>query len=374
METPNMIDHFAQFGGLLKIGQNRDVSSASRPAKEPGRQMFERMDFLFSATAIVSLLILMSFFGEFHPAFDSIAHFRAHLAALLGLLAVLLVFRGDWLQALAAAVFTVTAFTTVQDAFPLPGLTSVRAASEPPDEPRAVYRLLHMNLLYDNPTPSKVLSLIGRTKPDVITLNEVTPRWVLYFDQIAAAYPYRVVCEGTSHVGGVAVLSRRPLDKEDAGRCFVGGTLATAFVNFGGRTVEVAALHLDWPWPYSQPHLIEHLRDPLGQLAETVLVAGDLNAVGWSAAVHRVARSGGLTAIASIGPTWLHRALPKGLRRWIGLPIDHAFFKGDVVVHSATVLEDAGSDHLPILVEFSIPQLAPPADRERPTATAFASL
>jgi hypothetical protein len=38
------------------------------------------------------------------------------------------------------------------------------------------------------------------------------------------------------------------------------------------------------------------------------------------------------------------------------------------------VLEDAGSDHLPILVEFSIPQLAPPADRERPTATAFASL
>ena len=35
-----------------------------------------------------------------------------------------------------------------------------------------MYRLLQFNLRFDNRTPEKLLSLIGRTKPDVITLQE----------------------------------------------------------------------------------------------------------------------------------------------------------------------------------------------------------
>ncbi|TGR60157.1 AP endonuclease, partial [bacterium M00.F.Ca.ET.194.01.1.1] len=62
----------------------------------------------------------------------------------------------------------------------------------------------------------------------------------------------------------------------------------------------------------------------------------------------------GMTMMPSAGPIWIHRKLPDFLRRYAGLPIDQVFSKGGVTIHSATRLEDAGSDHLPVLVEFSL--------------------
>jgi len=63
----------------------------------------------------------------------------------------------------------------------------------------------------------------------------------------------------------------------------------------------------------------------------------------------------------SPGATWLSRRLPDWFRSF-GLPIDQVFAKGDVEVHSVRTLEDSGSDHRPVLVEFSIK----PAERETP--------
>ena len=58
----------------------------------------------------------------------------------------------------------------------------------------------------------------------------------------------------------------------------------------------------------------------------------------------------------------MSRRLPDGFRSF-GLPIDQVFSKGDVEVHSVRTLEDSGSDHRPVLVEFSIK----PAERETTT-------
>ena len=67
--------------------------------------------------------------------------------------------------------------------------------------------------------------------------------------------------------------------------------------------------------------------------------------------------------------TWLHRALPRWLL-FAGLPIDQVFAKGDIRVHSIRNLEPAGSDHLPILVEFSFGSTRQP---DQATETALAS-
>jgi hypothetical protein len=53
-----------------------------------------------------------------------------------------------------------------------------------------------------------------------------------------------------------------------------------------------------------------------------------------------------------------------------GLPIDQVFQRG-VTIHSARKLEAAGSDHLPILVEFSLPQKRLQPEEEPDTATAM---
>ena len=75
-----------------------------------------------------------------------------------------------------------------------------------------------------------------------------------------------------------------------------------------------------------------------------------------------------MTPAGPAGPTWLYWRLPEFLR-FAGLPIDQVFTKGEVIVHSVNTLETVGSDHLPVLVEFSLEAAGPEAE-DPLTATA----
>ncbi|RWC51072.1 MAG: AP endonuclease [Mesorhizobium sp.] len=328
------------------------------------------MSVAFLAMLACSIALVAGFFGTLHPAFDSFSHFRVHLAVLMALCALPLLATTFRLQATVALLFAVAALATTSDALSFSRLWPVQAAYEGKNEDRAVYKLLQMNLRYDNPTPKKVLSLIGRTNPDVITLDEVSAMWTTELGYINSAYPYRILCPYPNGIFGVALLSRRPFAAGTEARCERRGAMATATVDFGGIDVDVAAIHLSWPWPREQYWQIGELTESLSALGETAIMAGDCNAVPWSAAVRRVASLGGLTVMPSAGPTWVHIKLPDFLRRFAGLPIDQVFSKGGVTIHSATRLEDTGSDHLPVIVEFSLRlERQKPVD-EHETATA----
>jgi len=303
----------------------------------------------FLAMTAFSAALLAGFFGALHPALDSFAHFRMHLSLLTALLALSLLASSYRLQAVAALVFAVACFATTTGALPR---LSPQAVAKPTD--RMVYSLLQMNLRFNNPTPKKVLSLIGRTNPDVITLDEVSGMWATELGYIKDAYPYRILCDYPNGVFGVALLSRRRFAAGTAPHCEPRGAMAVATIDFGGVPADVAAIHLSWPWPKEQYWQIGELAQPLAALGETAIMAGDCNAVPWSAAVRRVARLGGLTPMPSAGPTWIHRTLPDFLRRYAGLPIDQVFSKGGVTILSSARLEDTGSDHLPVLVEFTL--------------------
>jgi len=320
----------------------------------------------FIAMMMLSVALVAGFFGALHPALDSFSHFRVYLAVLMALCALPLLATIFRLQAAAALLFAIASFATTMSA--LPRLWPVQAVAEPANG--IVYSLLQMNLRYDNPTPKKVLSLIGRTNPDVITLDEVSEMWTTELGYITSAYPYRILCPYPNGVFGVALLSRRPFAAGTAPRCERRGAMAIATIDFGGVGVDVAAIHLSWPWPREQHWQIGELTESLGSLGETAIMAGDCNAVPWSAAVRRVASLGGLTVMPSAGPTWLYIKLPDVLRRFAGLPIDQVFSKGGVLIHSAMTLEDTGSDHLPVMVKFSLRLEDRKPDDEHATATA----
>jgi endonuclease/exonuclease/phosphatase (EEP) superfamily protein YafD len=305
----------------------------------------------FALAAMLSAALLLGFLNAWHPAFDSLSHFRAHLAVLVGLVALPALFSPRWKEAAAALALAMASLASISAPFALSGFTPVKAAFEPAGDGRVVYRLMQLNLQVDNPNPEKVLSLIRTSQPDVITLNEVSKKWIAALRDLSAAYPYSLICPP------LAILSRQPFGRLAAQRCYEGATFATAAVNFNGQEVTVAAMHLGWPWPYGQSRNIDRVVPLLATLTGTVILAGDLNAAGWSAAASRLAKAGGLTLVPSVGPTWLHRSLPIALRPWIGLPIDHVFAKGNVVIRSAKAEGDAGSDHLPVFVEFSVPAL-----------------
>ncbi|RWP15301.1 MAG: AP endonuclease [Mesorhizobium sp.] len=326
---------------------------------------------------VISVALVAGFFGTLHPAFDSFAHFRVHLAVLMALCALPLLATSFRLQAATGLLFAVAAFATTSNALSVPRMWPVQAAYEveagdqavhPAD--KTVYRLLQMNLRFNNATPEKVLSLIDRTQPDVITLDEVSDMWEVKLGHLASAYPYRILCPYPNGVFGVALLSRRPFAAGTQPRCDGRGAMAIATVDFGGTDVDVAAMHLIWPWPRNQSRQIGGLSGEFASLGETSIMACDCNAVPWSAAVRRVAGLGKLTVAPSPGPTWLPIKLPEFLR-FAGLPIDLVFSKGAVLIHSVSRLDNTGSDHLPLMVEFSLrqEQKKPVDDHETATAS-----
>lgn len=316
-----------------------------------------------------ALALAAGFLAEVHPAFDSLAHFRVHLAVALIIAAILLIsMRSFRWPGIAAAAFGVWAVLSVTGLSVIPGLGQVQASHQPDDGLGPVYKLLQLNLRFDNAEANKVLSLIGRVRPDVITLDEVSDLWREKVALLSSAYPHQIICPVRHVTGGVAILSLRPFAEGSEPKCLAGGALATATVDFGGRSVEVAAIHLQWPWPRGQARQIGKMTPLLGALPETAILAGDLNATSWSAAAARVADASATTPVGPSGPTWLHRWLPDWLR-FAGLPIDHVFTKGDVIAHSVGILEPVGSDHLPVLMEFSL--ATKPVEPDAKTATAL---
>jgi endonuclease/exonuclease/phosphatase (EEP) superfamily protein YafD len=307
----------------------------------------------------ISGALTFGYLGWLHPAFDSFSHFRIHLAAGLFVAGIplLLLFR-YWPEAIFAALFSVT--TIVQTiGLPLPSQVSPVNASATPHA-GAVYRLLHMNLRYDNPTPEAVFSLIGREKPDIITMNEVSAYWVEKLAILKAAYPYQLICPPPAYIGGTAIVSRRPFAEGFTPECGDRGSFGHVSLDMNGRTLEVASLHLGWPWPFEQPWQLPHVEPLLGAIDGTAIIAGDLNAVPWSQTAKRVTNASGTELLRGVGPTYLDRRFPAWMRPLIGLPIDNMMAKGGIVPVGLTRMEAVGSDHLPILFEFMLmPQEQP---------------
>lgn len=312
-------------------------------------------------TTLISLPLVAGFFGGWHPALDSLGHFRLHLALLLMIAAVPLLVGRLWLHGVISVALAGAALLSALGMPIATGLRPVYAAVEPLPQTGGTHLLMQLNLRFDNQTPEKVLSLIGRLNPDVVTLNEVSARWMERLDTITAAYPHRIVCRASYAIGGVAILSRRPFVAGTQPECLDRGSFAIADVDFGGRPVTVATLHLDWPWPQRQAAHIGRISQRLAALPETAILAGDFNAAPWSAAVRRVAAAGGLTPTPPVGATWLHRKLPAALIG-LGLPLDQVFVKGGIGVHGTARLEAVGSDHRPVLLEFSVAGPPVPAD------------
>ncbi len=323
------------------------------------------------AVLLLAGLVALGFLGALHPAFDSFAHFRLHLAAVLALLGVFLLLRGRLASGILAGAVTIGAALSALGMLP-PPLSPAYLHAEPAIEERPTYRLLHLNLRYDNPDTADVLSLVGRVDADAISFNEVSRSWAERLTVLESAYPYSIYCPFSGKVWGVALLSRRPFAPGETARCDTRGAFAVAPLDLGGRRVEVATLHLGWPWPHEQAWQVRGLHDDLATLGETAILTGDFNAVPWSRTVANVAAATRMKAFGPIGGTYMPTFLPAWLRV-AGLPIDQVLAGHGVQVLSVEHLGDVGSDHVPVLVQFT-PRPLPAAPGQSDTATASLSV
>lgn len=295
---------------------------------------------------LFSIPLVLGFFGAAHPALDSFSHFRMHLAVLMALSALPALFLHLWREGIMAIVLSMTALATILTPPTAPG-------AEATPTPLAQYKLLQLNLRYDNEQQAEVFRLIGRESPDVIALQEVSDNWRPRLKAIEARYPYTFYCSNRSPIGGAAILSRRPFALGSTPIC-IDSLVAIARIDFGGRSAIIASLHLDWPWPFAQDWNVEEIRPYFEKLEGPLIVSGDFNAVPWSQTLKNITQYSKTRIAEGLRPSWLVNGTLARAAKWIGLPLDHILVSDRVVSTQVETLEPVGSDHLPLLLRFSI--------------------
>lgn len=313
---------------------------------------------------LLCILSVAAAFGAVHPMADLLNHIQPLLffGGIFALLFCLIVhdrLMRAFAMTLAATGLVASAFVYVPEF--VVGL-STRFSPEPTDRP--VYRLMTFNVFGRNEEPETLADYIIRTDTDIVALQEYHPdvRGVAH-GPLAEHYPHFQYCAGgqRAFLGLYSKLAFEPLS-EDVCSASISNPERTAriVVRFAppvGEPFALATTHNDWPEPVTrQAEQFASLRDALATVELPLLLAGDFNSTPWSYTLRGFVAEAGLTRFTYNQPTFPKQWYYFGDWRPTPaiLPIDHVMGRGDIEVHDLHRGEPSGSDHLPIIVTFSV--------------------
>ena len=301
---------------------------------------------LFGTTVFTCLASLAGFAGRLWWTLDLTSHFRLqYVVVLLFSVLALACIRLYWL-AVVPALFALLNLMIL-----LPWLW---VSSTPPRLLQGTARAMLINVNTSNTNHALVLSSIRSHAPDFVFLEEVDPRWMAGLKPLDSDYPHSFSHPRMDNFG-VAFYSRYPLlkssilDVGDAGNpsLLVGCELAgRAFYILGVHTLPpVNAAYVRF-----RDTQLARIPGVLKTLDAPVLLLGDLNATPWSYPFRRLMRESGLRdASRGLGyrPTW-----PDGMLL-MQIPIDHCLHSPELLVMRREIGSTVGSDHFPVIVDFS---------------------
>ncbi|MFN7947051.1 MAG: endonuclease/exonuclease/phosphatase family protein [Blastocatellia bacterium] len=284
------------------------------------------------------------------------SHFRVqYLAVAAVCLVSFFLFRARrWLIA-ALIVFVMNAAVIVPWYVPQPLFASRPHAHN--------FRIVLSNVLWKNKNYAAIIELLRQENPDLFILAEVDKLWLEAMKPLRGSYPHLLTV--WEHDGMLACFSRYPLKGLRTDGNF---QAIIATVDFGGRSVSLAALH---PPPPTNGRDFRKRNEQLAtatqlarQLPKPLLLIGDLNASLWSPYFADLVSESGLKAAAKgfgVLPTWPNflavRDEPKSLNLYplLRIPIDHCLVSPDIAVTDCRTGPRVGSDHLPLIVDLLIP-------------------
>ncbi len=202
-----------------------------------------------------------------------------------------------------------------------------------------------------------ILDGIAENDPDVVILQEVSPRWMAELAALTNTYP--IVYEEAHHEGnfGIALWSRLPLEEvqvRDIGPASVPSIHCKVLMRDGSR-VSLMATH---PVPPIRASYYRMRNEQLASVATWLneqpgarVLVGDLNMTMWSPFFRELEADTNMLSTRrgrGILPSWPHgRLLLAPLR----IPIDHVLISSELACTSFRMLDPTGSDHLPLVVE-----------------------
>lgn len=228
------------------------------------------------------------------------------------------------------------------------------AAARDAGAPAERFRVLTANLR-EGEALDAFLALLPAERPHLVAVQECDAACVtaLGSAEVRAAYPHRVIAEGSS-VEGAALLSTYPLRSMPV----VPGRLAMP-----GAVVDVAGTDVLFQSAHPTPPLLGGVGRWEGELRRLaalsgrrdgpLVMAGDFNATQDHAAFRRILATG-LRDVARLEgrsrtPTWPSRTAPP-----FGTQIDHVLVSGEFATRDVTFVDLAGSDHRAVLADVSL--------------------
>ena len=269
-------------------------------------------------------------------------------AALVG--GVLLATRRVWAGAAAAAVLAVAATAVLVPSY---------VASAPTLSAGRPLTVLQANLRIGAADPHRLVDQVRAQRADVVTVDELTQVELARLTDagLSRTLPYHLTAPYPGGAG-TGIWSRYPLTGAGRDDRFTFELLTARIAAPGAATIELVAVHLLPPWPYSSKTWLHEMarlhallaRQPAGV---PVVVSGDFNATG-DHAQFRSLLTGGYHDAADQSGAGMLPTYPTD--RPIGpvLAIDHILTRHADVADLRT-LALPGSDHRALLAHLSVP-------------------
>lgn len=316
------------------------------------------------ACCVLAGMAIVAVLGFIYPAMDLFNHIQPVL--FFGLLALVIAspvfvrFRVLFALALSIAATGFVASSVIYIPELVTGLVPRATVAQTGQN----YRLMTFNVFGRNEQPEAVVDNIAAVDADIVALQEYSPglRSVIH-PLLTERYPHFQYCAGgeRAFVGLYAKLPFEPLDA-DACSSSIMSTDRTAriivrFQTEDGPAFSLATTHNDWPAPVTrQAEQFATLSEALSRVELPLILVGDFNSTPWSYALRGFVGAAGLTRHTFNLPTF--PTLWYYLRDWRAmvpiLPIDHVMTRGAIAIHDLRTGEPSGSDHLPIIVDFSV--------------------
>ena len=281
------------------------------------------MRFLITCVPLLAaVLVLLGFFGAWHPALDTLALGRPIFGAicLLGLL-----MRTRWVRLVsgAAVLSTVTLGSHLMAYEPASGL-----------------RLYSKNLFFRTTNMEPIIADIRDAGVDLVMLQELSFHNEQILHALRSDFPHQHRCQ-FSRWSGLAVLSRYPLS--DGHLCSERRAISAVQVQLPDRTVWAASVHIPWPWPHDASRAEAAARKVLAQMDGPIVVAGDFNSMPWTARIGQIARKTKTKLAGPMRHTYTLMHTP--------ISIDHVLAPGGGTVERRPML---GSDHAGLVAQVDL--------------------
>ena len=321
--------------------------------------MYKALTFIL---AFVTMLTIVGFMGQLWWVFDLASHFRPQYFIVLVILVVFFAKAKKWKSTGVGIVCGLVNFMLIS-----PYIGNTNSVTEV-DRPKI--RILSMNLSHTNSSYKKAKLIIKKTQPSVLILQELGNSWEDVLGETLTKFPYSVKLPVNATYGYsslpkfllplfipkeklfIGVFSHLPFERimTDQSDSYIRGSF-----KFKEKMFTLFGVHLTSPIGKvrtdARNKQLKSLVEEIQTNNQPTVVVGDFNITPWSLYFQDFIQKSQLRDTRKgLGfyPTWLAKFPP------LSIPIDHSLTSDGIEVGSFSLGPSFGSDHLPMILDFSI--------------------